>query len=153
MFKKRSVKQEQKRKRESEETDDVGEVVKKGKTEKKGLDTPAMAEGKKESEPNVIRQEIKKEQDAENRSEDQEDQSKDIAGKKPQRYNIKQLSSSIKTNTVIDYQPDVCKDFLKNGYCGYGDTCKFLHYRDEFKVVKNPKKREWEEVMKKNKRF
>ncbi|KAG7836296.1 hypothetical protein KL943_001945 [Ogataea angusta] len=153
MFKKRDVKQEQKRKREMEEASDDGEVVKKGKTEKKGVDSTTKADGKKESEPKGIEQQVKKEQDKETQLEDHGDQSKDAIKKKSDRYNIKQLSSSIKTNTVIDYQPDVCKDFLKNGYCGYGDTCKFLHYRDEFKVVKNPKKREWEEVLKKNKRF
>ncbi|KAG7884277.1 hypothetical protein KL938_002149 [Ogataea parapolymorpha] len=153
MFKKRNVKQEQKRKREVEGAGDGGDVVKKSKTEKRGLDTLTRVDGKKESESKVIKQAVSKEQDAESQSEDQSDQSKDVMENKSGRYNIKQLSSSIKTNTVIDYQPDVCKDFLKNGYCGYGDTCKFLHYRDEFKVVKNPKKREWEEVLKKNKRF
>ncbi|KAG7843361.1 hypothetical protein KL942_000457 [Ogataea angusta] len=153
MFKKRNVKPEQKRKREMEEASDDGEVVKKGKTEKKGVDSTTKADGKKESEPKAIEQQVKKEQDEETQLEVHGDQSKDAIKKKSDRYNIKQLSSSIKTNTVIDYQPDVCKDFLKNGYCGYGDTCKFLHYRDEFKVVKNPKKREWEEVLKKNKRF
>ncbi|ESW97419.1 hypothetical protein KL918_001032 [Ogataea parapolymorpha] len=153
MFKKRNVKQEQKRKREVEGTGDGGDVVKKSKTEKRGLDTLTRVDGKKESESKVIKQAVSKEQDEESQSEDQSDQSKDVMENKSGRYNIKQLSSSIKTNTVIDYQPDVCKDFLKNGYCGYGDTCKFLHYRDEFKVVKNPKKREWEEVLKKNKRF
>ncbi|KAG7821168.1 hypothetical protein KL928_001252 [Ogataea angusta] len=153
MFKKRNVKQEQKRKREMEEASDDGEVVKKGKTEKQGVDSTTKGDGKKESEPKAFEQQVKKEQDEETQLEDHGDQSKDAIKKKSDRYNIKQLSSSIKTNTVIDYQPDVCKDFLKNGYCGYGDTCKFLHYRDEFKVVKNPKKREWEEVLKKNKRF
>lgn len=38
-------------------------------------------------------------------------------------------NSTIKTVTVIDYQPDVCKDYKETGYCGFGDTCKFLHDR------------------------
>lgn len=28
-----------------------------------------------------------------------------------------------------DYQPDLCKDFKETGYCGFGDSCKFLHDR------------------------
>ncbi|KAG7923185.1 hypothetical protein KL905_001451 [Ogataea polymorpha] len=153
MFKKRNVKQEQKRKRDLGGAADDGDVVKKSKMGKKGPSLLGTMEFKKESESKGIKQTVSKGQDEEGQSDDQNDQSKDVMEKKSGRYNIKQLSSSIKTNTVIDYQPDVCKDFLKNGYCGYGDTCKFLHYRDEFKVVKNPKKREWEEVLKKNKRF
>ncbi|ODV83524.1 hypothetical protein CANARDRAFT_29962 [[Candida] arabinofermentans NRRL YB-2248] len=65
----------------------------------------------------------------------------------------KPAPTHIKTTMVMDYQADVCKDFLKNGYCGFGDTCKFLHYRDEFKVVKNQGVREWESVAKKHKRY
>jgi RING finger protein 113A len=33
----------------------------------------------------------------------------------------------------IDYQPDLCKDFKETGYCGFGDSCKFLHDRSEYK--------------------
>lgn len=45
---------------------------------------------------------------------------------------VKPVSKNIKTKIVTDYQPDVCKDFKKTGYCGYGDSCKFLHSRDDF---------------------
>ncbi|KAH3665815.1 hypothetical protein OGAPHI_004003 [Ogataea philodendri] len=132
MFKKRSVKKEQKRKREEvEDTDDAAEpaVVKKEK-----LDAAAPAKTAKPAS---------KEQPDKSEANEANEPTKPV--KDTTRYNIKPLSASIKTNTVVDYQPDVCKDFLKNGYCGYGDTCKFLHYRDEFKVVKAPKKKEWEE--------
>ncbi|GMF17319.1 unnamed protein product [[Candida] boidinii] len=74
---------------------------------------------------------------------------KDYNAVKPKEMRVKGLSADIKANNVIDYQRDVCKDFLKNGYCGFGDTCKFLHYRDEFKPVKNKTNREWEDVIKK----
>ncbi|NXH88556.1 R113A protein, partial [Edolisoma coerulescens] len=28
-----------------------------------------------------------------------------------------------------DYQPDICKDYKETGFCGFGDSCKFLHDR------------------------
>ena len=27
----------------------------------------------------------------------------------------------------------MCKDFKDTGYCGYGDACKFLHDRSDYK--------------------
>ncbi|XP_043847325.1 E3 ubiquitin-protein ligase RNF113A-like [Dromiciops gliroides] len=32
-----------------------------------------------------------------------------------------------------DYQPDVCKDYKETGFCGFGDSCKFLHDRADYK--------------------
>ncbi|XP_048238059.1 E3 ubiquitin-protein ligase RNF113A-like [Haliotis rufescens] len=32
-----------------------------------------------------------------------------------------------------DYQPDICKDFKETGFCGFGDSCKFLHDRGDYK--------------------
>ncbi|KAI0368315.1 hypothetical protein BV20DRAFT_1022771 [Pilatotrama ljubarskyi] len=66
----------------------------------------------------------------------------------PQRSN----NSTIRTVTIVDYQPDVCKDYKETGYCGYGDTCKFLHDRGTYlagwqldKLAANPKKQAEEE--------
>ncbi|QSL65822.1 hypothetical protein MERGE_000100 [Pneumocystis wakefieldiae] len=36
--------------------------------------------------------------------------------------------------TFIDYAPDVCKDYKQTGFCGFGDTCKFLHDREDYKA-------------------
>ncbi|ESK90848.1 spliceosomal zinc finger-containing protein [Moniliophthora roreri MCA 2997] len=56
-------------------------------------------------------------------------------------------NSTIRTVTIVDYQPDVCKDYKETGYCGFGDTCKFLHDRGTYlagwqldKLADNPKK-------------
>ncbi|QRW00140.1 hypothetical protein RhiJN_28158 [Ceratobasidium sp. AG-Ba] len=55
-------------------------------------------------------------------------------GEKPKAMRIgpQRGSSTIKTVTVVDYQPDVCKDYKETGYCGFGDTCKFLHDRGTY---------------------
>ena len=42
-------------------------------------------------------------------------------------------TSQLRAITVVDYAPDVCKDYKQTGFCGFGDTCKFLHDRGDFK--------------------
>ena len=44
----------------------------------------------------------------------------------------------------MDYQPDICKDYKETGFCGYGDSCKFLHDRGDYKSGWQLE-REWEE--------
>jgi RING finger protein 113A len=39
----------------------------------------------------------------------------------------------IRISTQIDYQPGICKDYKQTGYCGYGDACKFMHDRGDYK--------------------
>ncbi|KZF22946.1 hypothetical protein L228DRAFT_247369 [Xylona heveae TC161] len=41
--------------------------------------------------------------------------------------------TNIRTITVTDYAPDVCKDYKQTGFCGFGDSCKFLHAREDYK--------------------
>ncbi|PWN38787.1 hypothetical protein IE81DRAFT_283013, partial [Ceraceosorus guamensis] len=41
-------------------------------------------------------------------------------------------TANVRTVTVTDYQPDICKDYKETGYCGFGDTCKFLHDRSDY---------------------
>ena len=55
-------------------------------------------------------------------------------------------SSHIRVTARFDYQPDVCKDYKETGYCGYGDSCKFMHDRGDYKTgwqLEN----EWNEKM------
>ena len=41
-------------------------------------------------------------------------------------------TANIRTITLVDYQPDVCKPYKETGFCGYGDSCKFLHDRGDY---------------------
>jgi RING finger protein 113A len=41
---------------------------------------------------------------------------------------------NLRLNARFDYQPDICKDYKETGYCGYGDSCKFLHDRGDYKA-------------------
>ena len=41
--------------------------------------------------------------------------------------------TNIRTITVTDYMPDVCKDYRQTGFCGFGDSCKFSHIREDYK--------------------
>ena len=42
-------------------------------------------------------------------------------------------STNVRTITVTDFAPDVCKDYKQTGHCGFGDNCKFLHAREDYK--------------------
>jgi RING finger protein 113A len=39
----------------------------------------------------------------------------------------------IRSTTRIDHNPERCKDYYEHGYCGYGDTCIFIHDRSDYK--------------------
>ena len=41
--------------------------------------------------------------------------------------------SNLRVTVRWDYQPDICKDYKETGYCGFGDSCKFLHDRSYYK--------------------
>ena len=49
----------------------------------------------------------------------------------------------VKNTARFDYQPDLCKDYKDTGFCGYGDNCKFLHDRGDYKTGWQLE-REWE---------
>jgi RING finger protein 113A len=39
----------------------------------------------------------------------------------------------VRTTARFDYQPDICKDYKETGFCGFGDTCIYLHDRGDTK--------------------
>lgn len=55
--------------------------------------------------------------------------------------------TNIRTITVTDFAPDTCKDYKQTGFCGFGDNCKFLHAREDYKQGWQLD-REWESVTK-----
>jgi RING finger protein 113A len=58
-----------------------------------------------------------------------------------------QASTNVRITTVTDFAPDVCKDYKTTGWCGFGDSCKFLHDRSDYKQGWQLD-REWENVTK-----
>jgi RING finger protein 113A len=55
--------------------------------------------------------------------------------------------TNIRTITITDMAPDVCKDYKQTGFCGFGDGCKFLHAREDYAHGWQLDK-EWENVTK-----
>ncbi|KAL7203215.1 hypothetical protein ACSBR2_016505 [Camellia fascicularis] len=54
-------------------------------------------------------------------------------------------SAHIRVSARSDFQPDVCKDYKETGCCGYGDSCKFMHDRGDYKLGWLMEK-EWEKA-------
>jgi RING finger protein 113A len=57
----------------------------------------------------------------------------------------------LRATSRFDYQPDICKDYKETGFCGYGDNCKFLHDRSDYKAGWQLEK-EWDEKQNAKKR-
>eukprot|EP00735_Rhodelphis_limneticus_P007529 TRINITY_DN20092_c0_g1::TRINITY_DN20092_c0_g1_i1::g.15698::m.15698 TRINITY_DN20092_c0_g1::TRINITY_DN20092_c0_g1_i1::g.15698 ORF type:complete len:352 (+),score=64.79,sp/Q8GX84/C3H1_ARATH/42.47/5e-75,zf-CCCH/PF00642.19/8.8e-10,zf-C3HC4_2/PF13923.1/1.2e-08,zf-C3HC4_3/PF13920.1/1.9e-08,zf-RING_5/PF14634.1/4.1e-05,zf-RING_2/PF13639.1/7.2e-05,zf-C3HC4/PF00097.20/0.00047,zf-C3HC4_4/PF15227.1/0.0064,zf-RING_UBOX/PF13445.1/0.028,zf-P11/PF03854.9/3.7 TRINITY_DN20092_c0_g1_i1:62-1057(+) len=53
------------------------------------------------------------------------------------------MAGNVRISCRFDYQPDICKDYKETGYCGYGDNCKFMHDRGDYKSGWQLEK-EWE---------
>lgn len=43
-------------------------------------------------------------------------------------------SNYYRVSIRTDYAPDLCKDYNETGFCGFGDSCKFLHDRGDYKA-------------------
>ena len=57
-------------------------------------------------------------------------------------------SAHLRVTCRFDYQPHVCKDYKETGYCGYGDSCIFLHDRGDYKQGWQLDQ-EWDEMQRK----
>ncbi|KAI8988422.1 hypothetical protein BDF20DRAFT_855621 [Mycotypha africana] len=55
--------------------------------------------------------------------------------------------ANLRVTARFDYQPDICKDYKETGFCGYGDSCIFLHDRGDYKTGWQLEK-EWEAAQK-----
>jgi RING finger protein 113A len=52
----------------------------------------------------------------------------------PTKFGPVKAPTNVRTITVTDFAPDVCKDWKQTGFCGYGDSCKYLHMREDYKA-------------------
>eukprot|EP00741_Cyanophora_paradoxa_P007816 tig00001214_g7562.t1 len=63
-----------------------------------------------------------------------------IQKREPHAHNEKMSAGPIRApahvrmTCRVDYQPDLCKDYKETGFCGYGDSCKFMHDRGDYKA-------------------
>ncbi|GAB5372275.1 hypothetical protein AAMO2058_001651100 [Amorphochlora amoebiformis] len=71
---------------------------------------------------------------------------------KPKWVGPRKAPENIRMTTVIDYNPSLCKDYNETGFCGYGDSCKFLHDRGDYKGGWQLEK-EWREKQEREKRL
>jgi len=49
------------------------------------------------------------------------------------RFGPMRAPAHLRATVRWDYQPDICKDYKETGFCGFGDSCKFLHDRSDYK--------------------
>lgn len=74
-----------------------------------------------------------------------QEEQKDGASAQAKTVGPVKSASNVRTITVTDFAPDVCKDYKQTGFCGFGDSCKFLHAREDYKQGWQLDK-EWESV-------
>ncbi|CDU19736.1 hypothetical protein YYC_05720 [Plasmodium yoelii 17X] len=46
---------------------------------------------------------------------------------------VRNSGANVRVTLRIDYEPCICKDYKETGYCGFGDTCIYLHDRSDYK--------------------
>ncbi|KAJ3107162.1 hypothetical protein HDU96_007976 [Phlyctochytrium bullatum] len=55
--------------------------------------------------------------------------------------------TNVRISCRFDYQQGICKDYKETGYCGFGDSCVFMHDRGDYKTGWQLDQ-EWDEMMK-----
>lgn len=145
MFKKRSFKQgsgvKRKRVDVSRDDEDVGDEGPK-KPELKGKSMMGLESSKNSDEKRVedINYENKEDVNGDKfrllsgEQEVKTSEEEPVVSLKMKGKNSMAPPKNVKVSILTDFHPDVCKDFKQTGYCGYGDSCKFLHSRDDFKT-------------------
>ncbi len=64
------------------------------------------------------------------------DYTRTIGGKKAPKWRAvgpQKAPANLQPTVRWDYAPDICKDWKETGVCGYGQSCKFLHDRSDYK--------------------
>jgi RING finger protein 113A len=96
------------------------------------------------------------EQDKSKKSRKAVEKPKDVEEKKPTNSKMQRgpirAPANLRVTARFDYQPDVCKDYKETGFCGYGDSCIFMHDRGDYKSGWQLEK-EWEDAQKKKTQF
>lgn len=147
MFKKRTVKSESVKRKPVAELPVADEPTEPNikSNERKKLKTEARTEHKPESKPKQHKPSRQDDHKSKNELDTEDGAAVDVSNKPHNETKgpLKPVAANVRTTTITDFEPDVCKDFAQTGYCGYGDTCKFLHIRGESKN-KKPVTKEWE---------
>jgi RING finger protein 113A len=50
------------------------------------------------------------------------------------KQSVIRAQENTKNSIRFDYQPHICKDYKDTGFCGFGDSCIFLHDRGDYKM-------------------
>jgi len=64
---------------------------------------------------------------------EREDTAKGNASSGLNRRGPIRASQYMRASVRWDYAPDICKDYKETGFCTFGDSCKFLHDRSDYK--------------------
>jgi len=64
---------------------------------------------------------------------EKKDSTQGSAAKALNRYGPMRAPANVRATVRWDYAPDICKDFKETGFCGFGDSCKFMHDRSDYK--------------------
>jgi RING finger protein 113A len=59
-------------------------------------------------------------------------------------------AQNVRVTTRFDYEPSICKDYKETGFCGFGDTCIYLHDRGDT-MSGWQLEQQWEEQQRKKK--